>query len=98
MRSSIAHGQGRGANLLDVLEAGLDHTRHDDAAHQCFVHRNTFRHRFAQAVDLLGEPLDRPERRLAAHVAVKLHRLLQTEAGNARLVFEPARGGRRTTG
>lgn len=81
----ISRDQERGTNLMDVLEAGLDFSRHDRAARQCFLHRNTFRHRFAQAIELLGDPLERPERRLAVHVAVKLHRLLEAEGGKDRL-------------
>jgi hypothetical protein len=61
--------------LLAVLEAALDHPRHDEAARHCFMHRNTFRHRLRQALAVLGDPLEDPDSRLAVHVALKLRRL-----------------------
>jgi len=64
------------SDLLTVLEAGLDLPRHDVAAARCFMHRNTFRHRFRHALTILGDTLDDPEVRLAVHVALKLQRLL----------------------
>jgi hypothetical protein len=66
-------------NLLGVLEAGLDFARHDTAAARCFMHRNTFRHRYRQALELLGDTLDDPEVRLAVHVALKLRGVLASQ-------------------
>jgi DNA-binding PucR family transcriptional regulator len=66
----------RRGDLLTVLEAGLDSPRHEVAAARCFMHRNTFRHRFRQATKILGDDLDDPEVRLAVHVALKLRRIL----------------------
>jgi DNA-binding PucR family transcriptional regulator len=63
-------------NFLTVLEAGLDIPRHDVAAAHCFMHRNTFRHRFRHATTILGDTLEDPEVRLAVHIALKLRRLL----------------------
>jgi hypothetical protein len=63
-------------DLLTVLEAGLDVPRHDIAAARCFMHRNTFRHRFRHATTILGDTLEDPEVRLAVHMALKLRRLL----------------------
>ncbi len=70
----LAFDREHGTNLLGVVEAGLDFPRHDRAARRCFMHRNTFRHRLGQAAMLLDGRLDRPEQRLAVHVAIKLHR------------------------
>lgn len=70
----IAWDREHGTNLLGVLEAGLDFPRHDHAARQCFMHRNTFRHRLSQATTLLDGRLERPEGRLAVHIAIKMHR------------------------
>lgn len=67
------------SDLLGVLEASLDHPRHDEAARSCFMHRNTFRHRVRQVDEVLGEGrLDDPDVRLAVRVAIKLHRLAAT--------------------
>lgn len=64
------------SDLVGVVEAALDHPRHDEAARQCFMHRNTFRHRVQQADEVLGEGrLDDPDVRLAVRIALKLHRL-----------------------
>jgi DNA-binding PucR family transcriptional regulator len=46
------------------------------------MHRNTFRHRLRQAARLAGDPLDDPERRLALHVALKLHRMRVSRPGH----------------
>lgn len=66
------------SDLMHVLEAGLDHPRHDLAASRCFMHRNTFRHRFRQATEILGDDLADPDVRLAVHVALKLRKVLPT--------------------
>jgi sugar diacid utilization regulator len=63
-------------DLVRVLEAGLDHPRHDHAASRCFMHRNTFRHRWRQATEILGHDLTDPDLRLALHVALKLRKVL----------------------
>jgi sugar diacid utilization regulator len=68
------------SNLLGVLEAGLDFARHDTAAARCYMHRNTFRHRFRQALELLGDNLDDPEVRLAVHVALKLRSVVSFQS------------------
>lgn len=67
-------------DLVGVVEASLDHPRHDEAARRCFMHRNTFRHRYRQAEEVLGEGrLDDPDVRLAVRVALKLHRLATSD-------------------
>jgi DNA-binding PucR family transcriptional regulator len=72
----IAWDQRYQTDFLTVLEAGLDVPRHDVAAARCFMHRNTFRHRFRDATTILGDTLEDPEVRLAVHIALKLRRLL----------------------
>jgi hypothetical protein len=69
-----------GSALAEVLEAALDHPRHDLAARCCHMHRNTFRRHLRQACDVLGEDLDDPDARLAVHVALKLRRWLAAAA------------------
>jgi hypothetical protein len=71
-------------DLLTVLEAGLDAPRHELAAARCFMHRNTFRHRFRQATQILGDNLDDPEVRLAVHVALKLRRIVAPQLSRRR--------------
>ena len=75
----IAWDQQHQSDLLTVLEAGLDMPRHDVAAARCFMHRNTFRHRFRVATTILGDALEDPEVRLAVHIALKLRRLLPAQ-------------------
>jgi PucR C-terminal helix-turn-helix domain len=74
--SLIAWDRRHHGDLLTVLEAALDHPRHEQAASCCYMHRNTFRHRLRQATDVLGHELDDPDVRLATHVALKLRRVL----------------------
>jgi PucR C-terminal helix-turn-helix domain/GGDEF-like domain len=76
----VAWDREHGSDLLRVLEAALDHPRHDRAASRCFMHRNTFRHHLRQATDMLGEDIDDPDVRLAVHVALKLRHGLSPAA------------------
>jgi DNA-binding PucR family transcriptional regulator len=71
----IAWDHDHHSDLARVLEAALDHPRHDVAAQRCFMHRNTFRHRLQKARDLVGDDLSDPETRLAVHVALKLRQV-----------------------
>jgi sugar diacid utilization regulator len=68
----IAWDREHGSDLLRVLEANLDSPRHDQAAHRCYMHRNTFRLRLRKALQVLGDDLEDPGIRLAVHVALKL--------------------------
>jgi sugar diacid utilization regulator len=70
----IAWDAEHGSDLLRVLEAALDSPRQDVAARRCFMHRNTFRHRYHKALEVLGDDLEDPEMRLAVHVGLKLRR------------------------
>jgi PucR family transcriptional regulator, purine catabolism regulatory protein len=63
-------------DLVTVLETALDYPRHEQAAHRCYMHRNTFRHRLRMATEVLGHDLEDPDVRLATHVALKLHRMI----------------------
>lgn len=72
----IAWDREHRSDLVAVLEASLDFARHDEAARHCFMHRNTFRHRLAQAHGVLGARMEDPSVRLAIHVAVKLRRVM----------------------
>jgi PucR C-terminal helix-turn-helix domain len=76
----IAFDREHQADLLVVLEAGLDLPRHDVAAARCYMHRNTFRHRFRHATEILGGNLEDPDVRLAVHVALKLRRIMECRA------------------
>lgn len=77
------------SDLLTVLEAALDYPRHDLAAGRCFMHRNTFRHRYKQATEILDHSLEDPDARLAVHVALKLRKVLARPTGHG--VAEPRR-------
>jgi hypothetical protein len=76
----IAWDRDHATKLVAVLQAALDFPRADQAATKCFMHRNTFRHRLHQAMQVLGDELDDPDTRLAVHVALKLRALLQARA------------------
>ena len=90
--SLIAWDREHHGDLLSVLETALDLPRHDRAAARCFMHRNTFRRRLAQAAEVLGNDLEDADARLAVHVALKLRRVLE-----ARAAAEGANGGRRAS-
>ena len=64
------------SDLLAVLEAALDYPQHEEAAHRCYMHRNTFRQRLRMATQVLGHDLEDPDVRLATHVALKLRRMI----------------------
>jgi DNA-binding PucR family transcriptional regulator len=82
------------SDLIRVLEAALDHSRHDVAAQRCFMHRNTFRHRLGKVRDLLGDDLTDPDTRLAVHVALKLRRATAVTERIARASAAPAGAAR----
>ena len=71
----LAHDERHGGTLARTLELALEHPRRDDAARAAYMHRNTFRRRLQQALDLLDADLDDPDQRLSLQVALKLHRL-----------------------
>jgi hypothetical protein len=61
-----------GTNLQRVVELALDHQNRNRAADAAFMHRNTFRRQLRKALSLLDADLDRPEERLALHLALKM--------------------------
>jgi DNA-binding PucR family transcriptional regulator len=69
-----AHDREHGTTLLRVLELALDHHDRSAAARAAFMHRNTFRRQLRKALELIDADLDRPEERLALHLAFKLRR------------------------
>jgi DNA-binding PucR family transcriptional regulator len=94
----IAWDREHHTDLLKVLEAALDYPRHDLAASRCFMHRNTFRHRYKQATELLDHSLDAPDVRLAVHVALKLRKLLAWPASHDVAGLRRAGAGSRRAG
>jgi purine catabolism regulator len=80
----IAHDERHGSTLAETLELALEHPRRDDAARAAYMHRNTFRRRLQQALDLVGADLDDPDQRLTLHVALKLHRVSSASGPAAR--------------
>lgn len=71
----IAYDKQHGSTLTETLELALEYPRRDDAARAAYMHRNTFRRRLQQALDLVDADLDDCDQRLAVHVALRLHRL-----------------------
>jgi len=67
-----AYDRAHGTNLQRVLELALDHENRTTAARAAFMHRNTFRHQLARALELIDVDLACPEERLALHVALKM--------------------------
>jgi hypothetical protein len=70
----LAYDERHGTDLATTLELALEYPRRDDAARAAFMHRNTFRRRLQQALQLIDADLDDPDQRLALHVALKLQR------------------------
>jgi hypothetical protein len=79
----IAWDREHRSDLLRVLEAALDSHRHDQAAHRCYMHRNTFRVRLRKALLVLGDDLEDPGVRLAVHVALKLRHVTGRTTGRS---------------
>jgi hypothetical protein len=74
--SLISWDRDHRGDCLTVLEAALDYPLHEQAAHRCYMHRNTFRHRLRIATEVLGHDLEDPDVRLATHIALKLRKAL----------------------
>lgn len=70
----LAYDERHGTSLASTLELALENPRRDEAARAAFMHRNTFRRRLQQALELVDGDLDDTDQRLALHVALKLHR------------------------
>jgi hypothetical protein len=80
------------SDLTGVLELALDHPHRDEAARRSYMHRNTFRRRLRQAVELVDCDLEDPDERLALHVALKLRKVVHQPGGSRPL------GGRGSSG
>lgn len=80
----LAYDERHGSGLASTLELALEYPRRDDAARAAFMHRNTFRRRLQQALELIDADLDDPDQRLALHVALKLHRRPRAGASELR--------------
>jgi hypothetical protein len=70
----LAYDERHGSDLTATLELALEYPKRDDAARAAFMHRNTFRRRLQQALQLIDADLEDPEQRLVLHVALKLRR------------------------
>jgi DNA-binding PucR family transcriptional regulator len=63
--------------LLETLEAWLDHQRHTPrAAAQLHVHPQTVRYRLAKLRELLGDALERADQRFELELALRVRRAL----------------------
>ena len=67
-----AYDHEHGTDLQRVVELALDHPNRNQAADAAYMHRNTFRRQLRTALGVLDADLDRPEERLALHLALKL--------------------------
>jgi DNA-binding PucR family transcriptional regulator len=68
------------ADLLQTLEAFFQcHGNHTQTAEQLSVHRNTLFYRMNRIQEITRLDLNRPDVRLAVHLALKIHRLLTVE-------------------
>jgi purine catabolism regulator len=69
------------ADLLLTMEAFFQcHGNHTQTAEQLSVHRNTLFYRMNRIAEITGLDLNRPDVRLAVHLALKIHRLLEADA------------------
>jgi purine catabolism regulator len=70
----LAYDERHGSDLAATLELALQYPKRDDAARAAFMHRNTFRRRLQQALELIDADLEDPEQRVVLHVALTLRR------------------------
>lgn len=76
----LQHEEKQRADLLLTLEAFFQcHGNHTQTAELLSVHRNTLFYRMNRIADITGLDLNRPDVRLAVHLALKIHRLLTAE-------------------
>ena len=98
LASLLAYDHEHGTNLQHVLELALDYDTRNIAARAAFMHRNTFRRQLRKALALADVDLDRPEERLALHLALKMRALGPTadhrspRTGSAPTRTPPSRG------
>ncbi|MCC7207317.1 MAG: helix-turn-helix domain-containing protein [Anaerolineae bacterium] len=67
------------ADLLQTLEAFFQcHGNHNQTAAMLSVHRNTLFYRMNRIAEITGLDLNQPDVRLAVHLSLKIHRLLDS--------------------
>jgi PucR family transcriptional regulator, purine catabolism regulatory protein len=77
----IKYEERQRADLLQTLEAFFQcHGNHTQTAEMLSVHRNTLFYRMTRIAEITGLDLNRPDVRLAVHLALKIHRLLSVES------------------
>lgn len=75
--SLLDYDQRQSADLIKTLEAFFNcHGNLSQTAEQLIVHRNTLLYRMNRINEIAGIDLDRPETRLALHLALTIRRLL----------------------
>ena len=75
--SLLEYDQRQSADLIKTLEAFFNcHGNLSQTAEQLIVHRNTLLYRMNRINEIAGIDLDRPETRLALHLALTIRRLL----------------------
>jgi purine catabolism regulator len=75
--SLLEYDQRQNADLIKTLEAFFNcHGNLSQTAEQLIVHRNTLLYRMNRINEIAGIDLDRPETRLALHLALTIRRLL----------------------
>ncbi len=67
-----------GGDLLETLEAFCDHLGNlSQTAEKLFIHRNSLLYRMERIAQLTGLDLNNPDTRLAAHLALKVRKMLR---------------------
>ncbi|GAB4551657.1 MAG: PucR family transcriptional regulator [Anaerolineae bacterium] len=73
----LKYEEKQGADLLQTLEAFFKcHGNYTQTAELLSVHRNTLFYRMNRIQEITGLNLDQPDVRLAVHLSLKIHRLL----------------------
>jgi len=66
-----------GAELIRTLEAFFEHHGNlSQTAEALFIHRNTMIYRLERIAEITGLDLDKPETRLAVHLALHVHKMM----------------------
>ncbi|MBE2196480.1 MAG: helix-turn-helix domain-containing protein [Anaerolinea sp.] len=79
--SLLKYDEKQRADLLQTLEAFFEcHGNHNQTAAMLSVHRNTLFYRMNRIQEITGLDLDQPDVRLAVHLSLKIHRLLNAES------------------
>jgi purine catabolism regulator len=68
-----------GGDLLKTLEAYFEHNGNlSQAAESLYIHRNTLTYRMERIAEISGLDLDHNETRLAVQLALRIHRMLES--------------------